>query len=106
MTEPSKLVLVRIVFFGRIVQISKFGAPADTIPAWFSHVWNSERYKQEAGLDNRDDLASVVTQNLGGRLAGSINSENEWWARNRQYLSSSLSVVSLIQLSTPVSTLY
>ena len=93
---------MRAIFFGRIVQISTHAAPADTLPAWFSHVCNSERYKQEVELGNCRDLAHVVTQNLRGRLAHCIKLEAERQKRIKEYLEFNLSTIALIQLNTPV----
>jgi len=100
--EASELP-VQAIFFGRIVQISKYAEPADTIPTWLSQVCNSERYKQEVELGNRGDLTNVVTQNLRKRLALGIKWEEEWQKRKKEYLESRLSLISSIQLNTPVS---
>ncbi|UKZ91641.1 uncharacterized protein TrAFT101_006616 [Trichoderma asperellum] len=55
------------VFFGCIVQISQHTAPFRTIPAWLSHVRNSDRYK-EVRLSRRKDLAHTFVQRLGQRI--------------------------------------
>jgi hypothetical protein len=77
---------LRAIFFGRVVQISTHAAPADTIPAWFSHVCNSERYKQEVELGRRHDLAHTVIQYLGDWLAHGVKRHIEDQERRNEYL--------------------
>jgi hypothetical protein len=78
-------------------------AAADTLSAWFSHVFNSERYKQEIELGNCRDLAHGVIQNLRGRLDHCIKWDAERQKKIKEYLEFNLSTISLIQLNTPVS---
>jgi hypothetical protein len=88
-------------FFGSVVQISRYAAPADTIATWLSHVRNSERYKQEGELVNGSDLAHMVVGALGDRLAFGIQHEAEWLKRRTKTLDAQLSTLLSMQLKVP-----
>ncbi|KAL4781289.1 heterokaryon incompatibility protein-domain-containing protein [Aspergillus varians] len=93
---------VRAIVLGPVVQISSHDAPCDTIPAWFSHVWKSARYKQELEQDIRRDLVHAVTQRLQARLESAIEREITMNKKREEYLKYHLSAFAMVQLNTTV----